>query len=408
MISIYTLTSPLHDAQRIDILTQEFLASLHIEYTFRGADFSAYGKDGLDLIYVRTGGTEGIFRQLLPTLRQDRPFFLLTSGRSNSLAASMEILSYLNQKGLRGEILHGSIEWVHDRINVLERTLLAFQALHGQRLGIIGAPSDWLISSGCDREKVWEKMGIEIVDLPIERLIANFEKTDVDPAAVDTLLKVPCREGMEEKVRTALPDAERIYRALKTLVEEEHLSGLTLRCFELLSTLGNTGCLALARLNSEGIVATCEGDIPAMLTMVIARSIAGQSGFQCNPSRLDPVTREMYLAHCTLPLSMAKTYNFDTHFESGIGVGIHGELPTGPVTLFKLSGSLDRCFIERADLVRNAYSTNLCRTQVIIRLQEGSQSIPEYFLRKPIGNHHVLLTGDHTVVLRSLMHLLDI
>lgn len=408
MISVYTLTSPLHDAARIDMLTKDFLNSLHIRYTFRGADFSDYGKEGLDLIYVRTGGTEGIFRQLLPTLRQDRPFFLLTSGRSNSLAASMEILAYLNQKGLRGEILHGSHEWVHDRINVLERTLLAFQSLHGQRLGVIGAPSDWLISSGCDREKVWERMGIEIVDLPIERLIANFEKTEVDPAAVAPLLEVPCQEGTEEKVRAALPDAERIYRALKMLVEEEHLSGLTLRCFELLSTLGNTGCLALARLNAEGVVATCEGDIPAMLTMVLARAVTGQSGFQCNPSHMDPVTREMTLAHCTLPLNMAKSYNFDTHFESGIGVGIHGELPTGPVTLFKLSGQLDRAFLERADLVRNAYSSNLCRTQVNIRLQEGSQSISDYFLRCPIGNHHVLLTGDHTVVLRTLMHLLAI
>ena len=59
MISIYTLTSPLHDAERIDMLTQDFLNSLHIQYTFRGPDFSAYGKEGLDLIYVRTGGTEG-------------------------------------------------------------------------------------------------------------------------------------------------------------------------------------------------------------------------------------------------------------------------------------------------------------------------------------------------------------
>ena len=407
MISIYTLTSSLHDAKRIDTLSHEFLESLHIRYTLCGEDFSGYGKGGLDLIYVRTGGTEGIFRKLLPNLRQDRPFFLLTSGRNNSLAASMEILAYLGQQGLRGEILHGSLEWVHNRISILEKTLIGFQSLCGQRLGVIGTPSDWLIASGCDREKVLQKTGIEIVDIPIARLISTYQALDeTAPDALAPLMAVPCREGTEEKVRSALPGAERIYRALKQIVAEEQLSGFTLRCFDLLTELGNTGCLALARLNAEGIIATCEGDVPAMLTMAIARAMTGESGFQCNPSRLDPVTREIYLAHCTLPLSMAKKYNFDTHFESGIGVGIHGELKTGPVTLFKIDGSLGRSFVERADLVRNTYSTNLCRTQVIIRLQEGSSSIPDYFLRSPIGNHHILLCGDHTAQLRSLLHLL--
>ena len=407
MISIYTLTSSLHDAKRIDTLSHEFLESLHIRYTLRGDDFSSYGQGGLDLIYVRTGGTEGIFRKLLPSLRQDRPFFLLTSGRNNSLAASMEILAYLNQQGMRGEILHGSLEWVHDRIVILEKTLLGFQSLHGLRLGVIGTPSDWLIASGCDREKILQRTGIEIIDIPIARLISTYEGlSETAPEELSPLLKVPCREGTAEKVRASLPGAERIYRALKQIVEEEHLGGLTLRCFDLLTDIGNTGCLALARLNAEGIVATCEGDIPTMLSMVIARAMTGSSGFQCNPSGMDPVTREIHLAHCTLPLSMTSKYNFDTHFESGIGVGIHGELPMGPVTLFKMDGSLGRSFVERADFVRNTYSTNLCRTQVIIRLQEDSSSIRDYFLRNPIGNHHILLIGDHTAELRSLLHLL--
>ena len=404
MISIYTLTSSLHDAERIDSQTQDFLDSLHIQYTYRGADFSEYGKEGLDLIYVRTGGTEALFKTIARELRKDRPFYLLTSGKSNSLAASLEILSYLNWKGLRGEILHGSYEYVHNRITVLEKAIHAFQSLHGQRLGVIGLPSDWLIASGCDRETVHDRLGIDVVDVPMERLMKAYEA--VGDADVSEWEKVPVREGMEGQVRPSIAGADRIYRALKLIVEEEKLSGLTLRCFDLLTSLHNTGCLALARLNAEGIIASCEGDIPAMISMAIAKAVSGESGFQCNPSEMDPVTREIHFAHCTLPLSMAKTYNFDTHFESGIGVGIHGELPKGPVTLLKVSGHLDRHFIERADLVRNTYSGHLCRTQVLVRLQEGSRSIQDYFLHAPIGNHHILLVGDHTRVLTELIHLM--
>ena len=65
-IAIYTITSTLHDPQTVASLTQEFLSSLSISYVLKDDDYSDYGTHDLDLIYVRTGGTEGLFKQLLP------------------------------------------------------------------------------------------------------------------------------------------------------------------------------------------------------------------------------------------------------------------------------------------------------------------------------------------------------
>lgn len=125
-------------------MTREFLGSLGIEYLFRGSDYADYGSHPLSLIYVRTGGTEGIFLRLLPMLMEKsrQPFYLLTSGKSNSLAASMEILSYLRQKGIQGEILHGSREYINQRILTLARVEEARRQLNHCRLGVIGKPSD--------------------------------------------------------------------------------------------------------------------------------------------------------------------------------------------------------------------------------------------------------------------------
>ena len=58
-ISIYTLTSQLHDEKAVDAATAEFLGSLNIKFDFIGSDFTTYGDHALNLIYVRTGGTEG-------------------------------------------------------------------------------------------------------------------------------------------------------------------------------------------------------------------------------------------------------------------------------------------------------------------------------------------------------------
>ena len=195
--------------------------------------------------------------------------------------------------------------------------------------------------------------------------------------------------------------AERIYEALKEMVETYRLSGFTLRCFDLLTAVKNTGCLALAKLNSEGYVAGCEGDVPAMLSMMIVRSLLGISGFQANPSTIDPETGEMLFAHCTIPFDMVERYEYDTHFESGIGVGIRGYMKEGPVTVFKLAGDLSRYFVAEGELVRNQAQPDLCRTQQVIALADKQQTA--YFLTHPIGNHHIIMPGHQRALIEGLL-----
>ena len=47
-ISIYSLTSELHDEQSVSHVTQEFLHSLQLTYDWKGNHYSDYGKTGLD------------------------------------------------------------------------------------------------------------------------------------------------------------------------------------------------------------------------------------------------------------------------------------------------------------------------------------------------------------------------
>ena len=194
-----------------------------------------------------------------------------------------------------------------------------------------------------------------------------------------------------------------IYGALKRLVDKYQLSALTLRCFDLLSTVRNTGCLALALLNEEGIPSSCEGDVPALLTMMIARQLTGVTGFQANPSRINPVTGELLFAHCTVPFNMIRDYQWDTHFESGIGVAIHGELPEEEVTVAKVSGDLGRFVAIEAALDHNQYEQDLCRTQVVIK----APGTGDYFLKNPIGNHHIILPGHCKQQFETFMALIN-
>lgn len=392
--AIYTLTSELHDEQAVNKMTHEFLESIGIDYELKGCGYADYGTHPLSLIFVRTGGTEGIFRKLLPDLlkKSQQPFRLLTSGKSNSLAASMEILSFLRQQNIEGEIIHGSSDYISQRIHLLEKVGEARQQLNGCRLGIVGKPSDWLISSNANARILKEKWGIELVEIGMNELLENIEEVPNDSCGLT---------AESEKIRQALPVAGQIYHALREIVEIYRLQGFTLRCFDLLTSVKNTGCLALAKLNQEGIVAGCEGDVPAMLSMIIARKLLHTSSFQANPAYIDIEKGEMLFAHCTIPLDMTERYELDTHFESGIGVGIRGYVKEGPVTVFKVSGDLSRHFIAEGELLRCQAEPNLCRTQQVIRLNDKKQT--EYFLHNPIGNHHIILPGHCATLLKELL-----
>ena len=126
------------------------------------------------------------------------------------------------------------------------------------------------------------------------------------------------------------------------------------------------------------------------------------SGFQANPSQIDPVSGNILLAHCTVPLNMVERYSYDTHFESGIGVALHGEMAPGDVTIFKTSADLERLFCEEATLVENRYGRDLCRTQVLLKLNRH-EVLSDYFLRNPIGNHHIVFHGKQKGIFEEFM-----
>lgn len=401
-IGLYTLTSPLHNEAAVNASSAEFISAIEAElglgFDFRGPDFSDYGSHDLDIVYVRTGGTEGLFKEVMG--RMEGPIRILTSGKSNSLAASMEILSYLNQQGRTGEIIHGSIPYIADRIRILAKVQEARSRLSGIRLGIVGAPSDWLISSVADRPSYAENLGVTLVDIPINDVVTEYHKAsaaNLGEAAEQAKAEF---EAKAPKVLHQYADgAFKIYKALKNIIKRHNLSGLTIRCFDLLDSIGNTGCLALAILNAEGFPAGCEGDVPTLMTMAIGNALTGVSGFQANPSRIDPETGEMLLAHCTIPLNMVLKYGFNTHFESGIGVAICGEMPLGDATILKVSGDLTRTFCCEAELLENRSEKDLCRTQTVLRIKgngaERKAVCSGYFLKNPIGNHHVVFPGSH-------------
>lgn len=116
-INIYPILSPLHDQKYIGEEARNTLFNTLHELT--GYDFKITSIDelfdsDLGIILVLSGGSENYFLEVYDKLKE--PFILLTFKHNNSLAASLEILSFLNRNGKKGEILHGDPSTIAKRL----------------------------------------------------------------------------------------------------------------------------------------------------------------------------------------------------------------------------------------------------------------------------------------------------
>lgn len=387
-IGIYPLSSSLHEKSQLQEKGKEFLEeifdNLHLSYHL--ISLEEIKKYDFVLIFVQSGGVEGKFLQEISFFQP--PFLLLTYGHNNSLAASMEILSYLKDHDLQGEILHGSLSYIISKIKDRMMMQEAYLKIKGSRLGVIGKPSDWLIASDVSDEEVAKIFEIQLCHYSIDELCEIYENiTDVKETS------------FSYSNQKSLKKAQKMAEALKTMICKHNLNGLTLRCFDLLGKVKTTGCLGLSLLNDQGIIGTCEGDVPAMLSMHILNALLHTPSFQANPSCIELEKKEMIFAHCTLPLSMTQSFTLDTHFESGIGVAIQGEMALGMITIFKLSRDLKHYYVETAEIVENLHRSDLCRSQIRVRFLNDMS----YFLTRPYGNHHIILYGNHKKKIQQFM-----
>lgn len=353
------------------------------------------------IVFVETGGSEPLFIKQFDELKK-KPLILLSNGKNNSLPASFEIKTYCSLNKVPTFILTGDEAQCANVIRHFAHVCNAKHILDNNNLGVIGEPSDWLIASKVDPNLIYTKFNLNIINISMEEMVAEIEKKE--------MVKIPHHETLKKKFKNAevLEEACYIYSALKRLIKKYDLQGLTIRCFDLLGKYKNTACLGLALLNEEGITAACEGDVPALLTMHMLRALTGRSSFQANPSRIDQAKREILFAHCTLPLNMVSKYELLTHFESGLGIGIKGELALGKVSVCKLfitpNGSVKTSIMLSGEIVENLSLPAYCRTQIVVKLDEMDFLA---FFEEDFGNHVIITYGDVTNDFLALLSLYD-
>ena len=379
---------------------EEYISSLKNYGGLLISDFDAESSLPF-FIFIMSGGTENKALKLWEKNKEQNgrlPFYLIAHPGNNSLPAALEILARLKHEGSKGKIIYLDDELSkssYDELDAVIKHLTVFNNLNKTKIGLIGDPSDWLIASSPNSDVVKKSWGPEIVKIEMEELKQAIEEIK-DPETEEDFFNFTQKASeTKEPTKKELKQVVKVYAAIKRLVQKYNLSAVSVRCFDLVTDLKTTGCYALSKLNYDGIVAGCEGDLVSTVGMMWANLMTDQSIWMANPARINEQANSIWLAHCTTPLSMVQSYKLRSHFESGLGVGIQGEFSKGKVTLFRLGGkNMKEIWISNGEILETGNEENLCRTQVNVKLHGSSK--PEDLLTKPLGNHLLLMRGSYT------------
>lgn len=399
-----TVGSPMHDAAALRRALEPYLGAL-AGLGGREAGQECLAGPGPVAVVVGTGGTEAETLRLhavREAASPGEPLLLVTIPAHNSLPAALETLARVRQDAGRGRIVHLGAPDDADALSRLTTAvddLRAWHRLRRSRIGLVGVPSDWLVASVPAAAAVREVWGPETVSVDLGSLL-EAPLREPDGRAIDLAASFTAgASATREPAPGAVLAASTVFGALAGLMERESLDAVAVRCFDLVTGRGTSGCLALSALNDAGSVAACEGDLASAVGMLWVKELLGTASWMANPSHADPATGLVRLAHCTVARSLVTGWELRSHFESGLGVALAGDFAPGAVTLLRLGGPrLEELFLAEGEAVPVPRREDLCRTQVDVRL---APAVVDELLARPLGNHLLLVPGRHAARLRA-------
>jgi len=330
-----------------------------------------------EALFIVSGGSEN---QAKSILLKSKRMLILAITENNSYAAASEIKSYCNQNDI-DSVLYNIDSEVSIQNKVLNYIKCndALNNLSKTKVGLIGDVSEWLISSDINKDILKGKLGLQL-----EKITWNdFPKYDTFPVNSD-FLKHFNESGFN------LDDSSRVYNLLQDIIAKKELNAITVECFPLVKENAVTACLALSLFNTHNLAAGCEGDITSIAGKLIVKELTDQIPWMANLAGIED--DKVFFAHCTIATNLVSDYKINTHFETNEGTAVQGQFKSESVSIFRLNNELNKAFVSYGRIVERPDRNDSCRTQIKVEIPTSDiQKLKD----NPLGNHHLIIPGNH-------------
>jgi L-fucose isomerase-like protein len=270
---------------------------------------------------------------------------------------------------------------------------------------LLGAIEPWVVSADRDLDIYRKRFGTELEVVEQKEVAALFEQTGEDDQQVKAIYRHfmgKSNDTLVEPTEQDVVQAARLAAALLKLLADHEAQGIAVACFDLIPLLETTSCLGLSYINDcTDMVASCEGDVDSLFTMLMMRQFAKDKLWMANPNL--QADRTVNFAHCTAPIGLCNgscDCRLRNHHESGKGVSPEVSLPIGKkLTLFRFGNEGKSVTINRG-LGIEGTREKTCRTQLHVRLESF-----DHYIETTLGTHQVIAFEDISEELASLSRL---
>jgi L-fucose isomerase-like protein len=288
--------------------------------------------------------------------------------------------------------------------------------LEGKRAVIFGRPFDStsVPARNLNEDYVHKHTGVRLQYRPIEELKQRLES--IDEASARKEMERWKKEATEvvETSDKAILDSSRLYFLLRSIVEKEGLSGISIDC---LSFSFNSNpilpypCLPFTRLRDEGFAVPCEAEVCGMLSSMVLQEISRKPSYFCNVSAVDTQKSSVILRHCVAPLKLmgssapALPYRLRDYHGTGRGVTAEVQFPARvDITMGGFSKDLKEFVLWPGKTISRIRDTDrpsfenmpnvkmrrYCSNHLEVKIKDVDS-----FIQKIAGCHHVMVAGNY-------------
>ena len=369
------------------------------------SDLRIIDQNRLLIVFLASGGSS----EVAVAASWGRRTLLWAYPANNSLPSALSARAKLRRVGAwRGEVIYEGLDRLPREVLWEAKAIRAQKRLRNLNLGVLCSQKKWshLVSTYGELLGILEANAHHLKFSDVEQRLRQVGDEKAKNEIKKRLLEAAYINVEEKSVIYAC----KLYLALKQMVEEKNLDGIAVDCFWLIRRLGVTPCLALSLLLGEGLLGVCEADLASAMAMQVLAVSSERPTWMANLSQVDFSRGTLTLAHCTAPISLAKSpkaVRLLPHFESGHPVSLDVALPRGVVTLAELQPRPARIIASLAVLERSGLGApGLCRTQARLKLLGGAEALRR--LLSLAGRHLVMAYGDQLQPLERLCTRLNI
>jgi len=273
-----------------------------------------------------------------------------------------------------------------------------------------GYPSHSQVSNPDSPRVIEERLGARIIHRTIEDLREQWEAADETEAQEQAQLWLDGAVEVADEARRDIVQSARMYLAMQALVQETCANAVTIDCraWDLISCdefgAFYSPCMGLTTLRWQGIAASCEADLCAMLSMCLLSYVSGLPAFLGNIGVVDCERGSVQIAGhaaCTVNMDGSSDelsgYRLTDYGGRG-GIASYCPIEAGkPVTIARFDKHFKALSVATGETVA---------TQRGFEVAIGD--VADFIHRCLTGDHYVIVYGDHLPIISRVAERLGI